>query len=134
MSEQIDNIIKEGKEFLRLKRAYDNARFPDAGTPAYIISTEWLDKYKVYCFFDELKFNQSPTAEENHATAHHPGQITNAGLLHTEDKFLKGTGTLPGFEPEVMDTYLHQDCRERTNFEFVNEEIWLALPQREVRL
>ena len=57
MSEQIDNIIKEGKEFLRLKRAYDNARFPDAGTPAYIISTEWLDKYKVYCFFDELKFN-----------------------------------------------------------------------------
>lgn len=31
--------MKEGKEFLQLKKAYDNARYPNAGTPAYIISS-----------------------------------------------------------------------------------------------
>lgn len=40
-----------------MKRAYDNARLPDAGTPAYIISTEWLEKYHAYCFYDDIKYN-----------------------------------------------------------------------------
>ena len=56
-SADIESIIKEGKEFVRLKRAYDNARFPDAGTPAYIISIDWLAKYKAYCFYEEIKYN-----------------------------------------------------------------------------
>lgn len=29
-----------------------------------------------------------------------------------------------------MDTYLHKDCRERTDFEFVNEEIWQFLKEK----
>ena len=63
-------------------------------------------------------------------SAKHPGPIANAELLHTEAKFLKGTGTLPGFEAEVMDTYLHSQVRERINFEFLNEEIWLFLKEK----
>ena len=129
-SADIENIIKEGKEFLRLKRAYDNARFPDAGTPAYIISIDWLAKYKAYCFYEEIKFNQSPSPDEDHAASKHPGPIINAELLHSDAKFLKGTGTLNGFETEVMDTYLHSAVRERINFEFVNEEIFLFLKEK----
>ena len=113
-----------------MKRAYDNARFPDAGTPAYIISIEWLTKYKAYCFYDEIKYNTSPAPEEDHVTAKHPGQITNNELLQLEAKFLKGTGTLPSFEADVMDTYLHSAVRERINFEFVNEEIWQFLKEK----
>ena len=113
-----------------MKRAYDNARFPDAGTPAFIISIEWLNKYKAYCFYDELKYNQSPSPDEDHVTAKHPGQISNTELLHDESKFLKGTGTIPGFEEEVIDTYLLSNVRERINFEFVNEEIWLFLKDK----
>ena len=45
-----------------MKRAYDGARFPEAGTAAYAISTKWLAKYKEYCFYDDLKRNTQPRA------------------------------------------------------------------------
>ena len=130
MQKKIENLTREGKEFLRMKRDYDGARFPEAGTAAYAISTEWLAKYKKYCFYDELKRNAQPRAAQDHFTKRHPGIITNRGLLHHEAKFLKGTGTVAGFEPEVMDTYLHKDVRERVHFDFVNEEIWEFLKSR----
>ena len=63
-------------------------------------------------------------------TALHPGPITNAGLLQQEDMFLKGTGTIAGFEKDVMDTYLHKDTREKMHFEFFNKEIWDFLNSR----
>ena len=47
-----------------------------------------------------------------------------------EPKFLKGTGTLKGFETEVMDTYLHKNVRERQNYDFINEELWEFLKER----
>ena len=43
---------------------------------------------------------------------------------------MKGTGTIAGFESEIMDTYLHSEKRERLHFEFVNEEIWLFLKEK----
>lgn len=58
---------------MRLKKAYDSARYPDAGTPAYIISTDWLNKYKEYCFYNDLKYNNEPSPEENHFKDKHPG-------------------------------------------------------------
>ena len=54
----------------------------------------------------------------------------NASLLHHEERFLKGTGQVNGFETEVVDTYLHEDVRERIHFEFVNEELWSFLSKR----
>ena len=56
--------------------------------------------------------------------------INNATLLHTDDKFLKGTGKLKDFESSVVDTYLHKDVRERLHFEFISEEMWHFLKQR----
>ena len=128
--EEIEKLAKEGKEFVRLLKAYENERFPDAGTAAYIIQKSWLSKYKKYVFYDALKYNGTPDPSEDHLTAKHPGAITNASLLQTEAKYLKGTGTVKGFETEVIDTYLHKDVREKQDFEFVNEEIWQLLNGR----
>ena len=130
MQEQFEQLVKEGKDFLQLKKAYDNERFPDAGTPAYIIQIEWLSKYKKYCFYDALKYGNEPDPSDDHFTTKHPGQITNQALLHQEAKYLRGTGTLAGFETNVIDTYLSKDVRERQDFEFVNEEIWEFLNSR----
>ena len=121
---QIQNLCKEGKGFISLKREYDGARFPPVGTVAYIISTEWMDKYKKFIFYDDLKYNDTPDASDDHLTAMHPGPINNAGLLQQEEIFLKGTGTVAELESDLWDTYLHKDTRERMHFEFYNKEIW----------
>ena len=130
MQQQVDNLIKECREWIRMKRAYDNARYPDAGTSAYVVSGEWLAKYKKYICYDVMKFNNTPEVNEAHFEDNHPGPMTNSTLLQKEAKFLKGTGTLTGFEHEVIDTYLHKDVRERTDFEFINEEMWTFLKEK----
>ena len=122
--------MKEGKEFLQLKKAYDNARYPNAGTAAYIISSEWLDKYKKYCFYNDLKHNLQPRVEEDHFTALKPGMIINNDLLHHEEKYLKGTGTINDFETDVFDKYLSKEKREKQHFEFINEEMWQFLKSK----
>jgi len=52
MQNKLENLIKEGREWIRLKQVYENARFPDSGTPAYIISGKWLSNYKKYILYD----------------------------------------------------------------------------------
>lgn len=130
MSKSIQDLHEEGKEFVRLKRVYDTARFPEAGTPAYIISSSWLKKFKEYTFYDAVKYNGSPDPSDDHVSSKNPGKIINADLLHTDPKFLKGTGQLQDFESDVVDTYLDKDKRERIDYEFVNEEIWQFLKSR----
>ena len=89
MQEELKSLIEEGKEFARIKRTYDQARFPDVGTPAYIISSNWLNKYKLYAFFEELRYNMMPReAADDHLTAKHPGKIVNTDLLDHDAKFL----------------------------------------------
>ena len=132
MQEQIDSLLKEGKQFLQIKKDYDTSRFPNSGTPAYIISQKWFTKYKAYCFYEELKYNTQPNIEEDHFSPDKkPGMIINQKLLHHEqDKFLQGTGTINEFEADVFDRYLHKDVRERIDFEFINEELWQFLKSR----
>ena len=77
MQEQFEELTKEGKEFVQLKKAYDTQRMPDAGTATYIIEVQWLVKYRKYAFYDALKYNQEPSPSEDHFTANHPGAITN---------------------------------------------------------
>ena len=131
MAEEIKAVLEEGREFCRMKRAYDMARFPDAGTPAFLISSEWMAKYKKYCFYDDLRFNMNPRdIDDDHIAKNQPGPITNAELLETDEKFLKGTGDLNDFESDVADTYLRNDKMERSHFEFLNEDIWKFLFER----
>ena len=50
--------------------------------------------------------------------------VENVFLLDMDDKMLKGTGTIAEFDAEVVDTYLGDKVRERTDFHMVSEEIW----------
>ena len=130
MDDQIKKLVDEGKEYCRLKRAYEMARFPEAGTPAYVVSIAWLDKYKQFIFYNELSANLTIRPRDDHIAESHPGPITNADVLEASPKFLKGTGTVPGFETNITDTYLANNARERQHFEFVNEEMWNFLKAR----
>ena len=56
--------------------------------------------------------------------------MTNAQILNLDDKYLRGTGKIKGFETAVMDTYLHKEMRERTNYEFWSEELWNFVKDR----
>jgi hypothetical protein len=55
--------------------------YPDAGTPVYLISKEWIDKYKEYVFFKEIVRGSSPNMEEGHCNEKYPGPITNSKLI-----------------------------------------------------
>ena len=102
----------------------------DSGTACYIISRDWLDSYKKYCFYSDLKHGQQASPNQNHLEKYNPGKILNEELIHTEDKYLKGTGNLKGFEKSVYDTYLHKDKRERLHFEIISEELWKFLKEK----
>lgn len=57
MERDLDDIVKESREFIRLKRLHKQNKFPPAGAPAYLVSTEWLKKYKSYILYKEIKNN-----------------------------------------------------------------------------
>ena len=127
----METLLEEGKEFVKIKRSYDSERFPSAGTAGYLISTQWLRMYREYIFYDDLRYNMKPKdVSSNHLTKKHPGEIKNVPLLHSEAKYLKGTGEINDFEADVVDKYIHKDTRERSHFEIINEEIWKFLSDR----
>ena len=43
MQTQIDELHKEGQKFYRMKKALEASRYPEAGTPTFMISTKWVD-------------------------------------------------------------------------------------------
>ncbi len=65
-----------------------------------------------------------PSVEADHCAKNHPGPVDNEPLLFKEPKYLKGTGTAKGFEPEIYDNYINADVREGHEFEFLTEEMW----------
>lgn len=72
MQEEVSKLIEEGKEFVKLKSRYEGARLPDAGTPTYLIATDWYEKYQKYVFYQDLKYNTMPRPDEDHLQSH-PG-------------------------------------------------------------
>lgn len=130
MEPQIKAIHDEGLEFVKLKKENDNLRWPDAGTPSYIISVSWLDAYKEYVFYTACSMGRPPDPSEGHCTEKHPGKIANLDILEQDAKFVKGTGTIKDFPSEVYDTFLKRKVREGSDYEFITEELWVFLKQR----
>lgn len=131
MERDLEDLIKEGKEYINLASRHKSERFPDQGTPGYLISTQWLDKYKTYIFYRDIKSDTKPVLESDHCEKTHPGVISNEkDLLETGDRYLKGTGKAKEFESEVLDTYLQSNSREGYDFEIYNQELWDFLSSR----
>ena len=93
-----------------------------AGDPTYVISKEWIDKYKKYCFYSSAKYGTSPSTSETHLEQYAPGKILNEEVIHIGERYLQGTGKQKNFEKEVYDRFLHKDKREKMHFEFISEE------------
>lgn len=124
MEVDIDTLLKEGKEFFTLRSAMKKSACPDAGTVAYVINKQWIERYKKYVFYTDLCRDAKPEPEVDHCQKNHPGQVDNMQILQDDSKFLKGTGTNKAFESEVVDTYLKDEVREGYDFEFLTEEMW----------
>ena len=75
MAKDLNELLDEGKEFTRLLRESDNLRWPDSGTPAYIIAEKWLDKCKLFVFHKELDRGKTPNPSSSHLSDNHPGKI-----------------------------------------------------------
>lgn len=107
MERELEDIVNECKEFIKLKKLHRQSRYPDAGQPAYLISSEWLQKYKKYILHRKIKANSKPHMEPDHTKENHPGPITNIeDFCDSDPKYLKGTGKVEQFEVSVVDRYL----------------------------
>ncbi len=90
MERDLEDLINEGKEFHRLHSIYNRKSQPEAGTECYLISIKWLDKYRKYICYDDIKMNSKPQVSEKHCETYYPGPISNLeDLGKVDDNYLK---------------------------------------------
>ena len=77
----------------------------EVGSPAYLISHKWLQKYHKFILFDQFDANISEDQlqfnKETHFTESHPGMMFNSDELCEEDQHKQnvyGTGKVKGME------------------------------------
>ena len=103
--QSIEDLPEEYKQFSLLKKKDEMMSNPEAGTSAYLISSDWLNRYMKFILYHQFK---NDVAEHNlkidletHFTQNHPGLIFNDRDLCEEDKNcenLYGTGNVKGME------------------------------------
>jgi hypothetical protein len=115
----------ESRSFTEMHVTWNRSPSPPNGTPAFLVSKAWLDKYKAYIFYDDVQAHRQPQWSQSHEKDKYPGPIENNCLLNLDrQKYLAGTGKCPEFEPSVCDTYLRRDAREIVDFEVFSEEMY----------
>lgn len=80
MEIDFENLVKEGQEFLKMRIDFKKGSNPSAGSPGYLISVNWITKYKTYIQYEQLRRNAKP---EYNPELVHPGRITNSDFLET---------------------------------------------------
>ena len=130
MAKDINELLAEGKEFADLLRENDNMRWPDSGTTTYIIADKWLDKYKDFVCYSDIKRGKTPSPKSSHLTDSHPGKIQNTQILIQDPAYVRGTGKLKDFPIEVYDTFLERKVREGSDYHFITEKLWNFLKER----
>lgn len=109
MEVDFGNLVKEGQEFMRLRHDFKKSNNPPAGSVGFLISLDWITKYKKHIQYDTLRRNMAPTPlEENDVEL--PGKITNSDFLDTDpETHLQGTAPAKadnGQETECIDRYI----------------------------
>ena len=119
-------MVAECRKYIAVKDQNKRARYTN-GETVYLLSKNWLRKYKEYVLYSDVKRNNKPTQPE---VDKHPGPITNDEDLceKPETKLLLGTGTV--FDANTADKYIRDDVRERYEFKIVNQEFWEFLHSR----
>lgn len=128
MAQTIDQLVQEAKDFLRLKRKFKQQALPDQGSVAYLVSRNWLAKYKKFLFYNEIKNNMKPEPSETHFEHFHPGPISNKeDLLYADvDSFLTSGRAQENYE----DDFVEEGKREQVDFKIVDEDIWAFLHEK----
>ena len=58
-AENLEQLFQEFKSYRRLKKKDDLESNQTAGTPAFLISLQWLKKYSKYLLEDQFDFHQT---------------------------------------------------------------------------
>lgn len=131
----LEELFAEYKDYKKLRKKDEMDSNQEVGTPAFIVSQEWLAKYSEFILFDKFETlsKNDISIEPDHFERMHPGPISNYSQLCEADKDcmnLFGTGTLKNYPSEYIDAYI--DCRRKTptDFSVFNQELWQFLYQR----
>lgn len=129
MRRSLEDLVNECREFIVLKNKNRNERNSAVGTPSYIVSKQWLKKYKEYILYTDVKRNNKPAEQ---TVDKHPGPMTNdEDLSRVNDlKDLVGTNTIEQFEGNYLDKYIRDEVLERVHFKIYNQELWTFLSSR----
>jgi hypothetical protein len=109
---------------MRLRKQFKTSNNPPPGSVGYLVSCQWVLKYKQYLQYKSIKANKPVSAVNNVA---HPGIITNHDFLHTDHRvYLPGSssGTEKGQETECIDRYIKSTCFEYRHFQIFSAESW----------
>lgn len=110
---------------MKLDEKWRTSRNPDVGVPSYLISVKWLERYKKYIHYHDMKNKLKPRQEPDHCKRYHPGQIENSDFLETDAAlFLQGTGTKKDYESDWIDRYIKATAAENVDYEVVSGEMY----------
>jgi hypothetical protein len=90
------------------------------------VNKKWLQTYKQFICYKEIKNQQKPELTEDHFETNKPGPIPNEDLLDQSPKLLKTGDPKVNFE----DSVLADDKTERYDYKVVNAEIWNFLSSK----
>ena len=132
----IAELYEEFKQFALLYKQDEMNSNPDAGTPAFLLSTEWMKQYMEFIAYDQFKNNANESNlkidVKTHFTAKHPGMIQNEVLCEedAQNENLYGTGTIKGMEHDYVDMYVDTNRHPQTDYYMLNQELWQFLLDR----
>jgi hypothetical protein len=96
-----------------MRDEFKRSRNPDAGTPAYLICKAWVEKYKKYIHYDDLRTRRDPAQAHDHCKLYNPGKIINETFLDTDaSSYLQGTNFLRNFDANWVDRYIKDTATE----------------------
>lgn len=123
----------------------DLSAFHRTNTPLFLISADWFNKWKKYCYFHHLIHDHSDKKKEMEANTNeiidnftsdeeedtktpdnkhsHPGLIDQSNLLEEDQDILLDPDDVFGFSNEV----LKAGKEENKDFLIVNERVWTYL-------
>lgn len=117
MNEEV--IQEEVRKYMELKRRYKSTRYPEVGTEAFLISKEWLRRWKLYVGYKDIKRGRKPVYLDDHKKNNFPGEICNNELLRPHETFYQDDE-----EENVCNNVLKYGMRERIDYKIWDAPTW----------
>lgn len=125
-----ERLKEEALTYCNLSKEYNNESYYREEKEAYILSEEWVEKWKEYVDYETIKkmqyshYNQRKSIHKVKPEAH-PGKITNSTLLVPLNEFYND-GDPNNRENQVI----RHDVNQYKEIKIVNEKIWKFFHER----